>query len=316
MEYVLFKNRSYRGVISTSYGLYFSHFRLFFKASWLMALVFAVVFAALEMSLSIQLPALSATIMKQELVQKTTLSPEVAQQYLLVVGLTFLLVLLYIIVEALTAATFLNKLKEHHDTNAMTVPNRWFAISCRMMGRTLKGYFLTILTVLIPVVLMSAVFVAVYQFKPTATMTLFVIAFVLSILLGLLYFPMLFVFMKYVMNPGQSYFSLLGPSYTMGLRHWGHIFTTCLIGGLIICLLAGVCCLPTIILAQAHWASQEGFLNGDPLGMPHYINILSYITYFLTGFILVYLCMPMLIIVYYIYGSIITFEQEKNQLAI
>ena len=316
MEYVLFKNRSYRGVISTSYGLYFSHFRLFFKASWLMALIFAIVFAALEMLLSVQLPALSATIMKQELVLKTTLSPEIAQQYLVAVFVTCLLILLYIIIEALTTATFLNKLKEHHDTNSMMVPHRWFTISCHMMGRTLKGYLLTILTVMIPIVLISAIFLAVYQFMPTATMTLFVTAFVLSIVMGLLYFPMLFVFMKYVMNSGKSYYSLLGPSYTMGLRHWGHIFTTCLIGGLIICLLAGVCCLPTIILAQAHWASQEGFLNGDPLGMPNYINILSYITYFLTGFMLVYLCMPMLIIVYYMYGSIETYEQEKNKLAI
>lgn len=53
MEYALFKSRSYRGVISKGLGLYFSHFRLFLKASWLMAVIFAVVFAALEMLLSI-----------------------------------------------------------------------------------------------------------------------------------------------------------------------------------------------------------------------------------------------------------------------
>ena len=316
MEYALFKNRSYRGVISKGFGLYFSHFRLFFKASWLMAVIFAIVFAALEMSLSVQLPALSATIMKQELVLKTQLSPEVAQQYLVTVGITFLLILLYIVVEALTVATVVNKLKEHHDTNTMTMPKRWFAVSCRMMGRTMKGYVFTILTVLIPVLLLAVLFVAVHHFMPTATTTLMIVGLVLSILLGLLYFPMLFVFVKYVMNQGKSYFSLLVPSYTMGLRHWGHIFTTCLIGGMIICVFAGICCLPTIILAQAHWISQEGFLNGDPLGMPDYINIMSYITYFLTGFVLVYLYMPMLLIAYYMYGSIETYEQEKNKLDI
>ena len=316
MEYALFKNRSYQGVISKGFGLYFSHFRLFLKTSWLMAIIFALVFAALEMLLSVQLPSLSATIMKQELVLKTGLSPEVAQQYLLAVGITLLLILLYIMVEALTVGTVLNKLKEHHDTNTMTVPKRWFYISRQMMGRTLKGYVFTIVTMLIPVIVLAAILVGLLYIASDALTTWMIIVTVCYTVLGLLSLPMLFVFMKYVMNKGKSYFSLLGSSYARGLRHWGHIFTTLLIGGLTICVLAGICCLPTIILAQAHWSSQEGFLNGDPLGMPGYITTLSFITYFLTGFILVYICMPMLMIVYYMYGSIETFEQEKNKLDI
>ena len=47
MEYTLYKNRSYRSVISAGFGLYFTQFRLFFKASWIMALIYAAVFAAL-----------------------------------------------------------------------------------------------------------------------------------------------------------------------------------------------------------------------------------------------------------------------------
>ncbi len=316
MEYALLKNRSYRGVISTGLGLYFSHFRLFFKASWLMALLYAVVFAALEMVLSVQLPALSATIMKNELVLKTQLSPEIAQQYLMTIGVTFLLVLLYTVVEALTTATVLKKLKEHHDTNTMTIPKRWLAISRHLMGRTLKGYLFTIIVLLMPILLSTALVLALHHLMPTAVMTLKIVAVVLSMILGLMCLPMLFVFVKYMMSQGKTYFSLLVPSYAMGLRHWGHIFTTCLISGMMICVLAGICCLPAIILAQAHWASQEGFLNGDPLGMPDYINMLSFITFFLTGFVLVYLCMPMLMIAYYMYGSIETYEKEKNKIDI
>jgi hypothetical protein len=313
MEYALFKSRSYRGVISRGLGLYFSHFRLFLKASWLMAVIFAVVFAALEMLLSIQLPALSATIMKQELVLKTGLSPEIAQQYLVSVGFAFLLILLFIIVEALTVGTVVNKLKEHHDTNTMTVPKRWLSISRRMMGRTLKGYVFTILTILAPVLLLAALVAVLHHFAPDAMMTWMIIVALCCMVLGLMTLPMLFVFMKYVMNTGKSYLSQLGASYARGLRHMGHIFTTMLIGWLIVCVLAGICCLPTIILAQAHWMSQEGFLNGDPLGMPGYITPLSFITYILTGFVLVYICMPILMIVYYMYGSIETYEQEKEK---
>jgi ABC-type Fe3+ transport system permease subunit len=185
-----------------------------------------------------------------------------------------------------------------------------------MMGRTLKGYVFTILTILAPVLLLAALVAVLHHFAPDAMMTWMIIVALCCMVLGLMTLPMLFVFMKYVMNTGKSYFSQLGASYARGLRHWGHIFTTMLISCLIVCVLAGICCLPTAILAQAHWASQEGFLNGDPLGMPGYITTLSFITYFLTGFILVYICMPILMIVYFMYGSIETYEQEKNKLDI
>lgn len=189
MEYALFKSRSYRGVISKGLGLYFSHFRLFLKASWLMAVIFAVVFAALEMLLSIQLPALSATIMKQELVLKTELSPEIAQQYLVSVGITFLLVLLFMIAEALTVGTVVNKLKEHHDTNTMTVPKRWFSISRRMMGRTLKGYVFNTLTILVPVLLLAVLVAVLHHFAPDAMMTWMIIVALCCMVLGLMALP-------------------------------------------------------------------------------------------------------------------------------
>ena len=97
-------------------------------------------------------------------------------------------------------------------------------------------------------------------------------------------------------------------------RYWGLLFMTLLLGGMILCILASICCLPAIILAVAHFLAQEGQLNGDPLGMPGYISSLSAITFFVTGFILLYLCMPMLMWLYYVYGSAVSFEREKSQL--
>lgn len=313
MEYALLKNRSYRGVISAGFGLYFSHFRLFFKASWIMALVFAAVFTALEMMFAVRLPAITATILKQELVQRVGLSAETAQQYLMTIGGILLLALLYMVVKALTTATVLNKLKEHHDTQTMIVPKRWFAISPRLMGRTLKGFVFTILVMMIPALIVGGLFAVLMRFVALAPYTLMASVSLVSLVLVLLYLPLLYVFMKYVMNVGSSYFSMLRKAYATGLSHWGHIFTTWLIVGIMIGVLVGVCCLPTIILAQAHFASQEGFLNGDPLGMPSYIMPLSLGTFFLTGFMLVYLCMPMLMTVYYMYGSIESYENEKEK---
>ncbi len=314
MEYALFKNRSYRGIISKGFGLYFSHFRLFFKASWLMAIIYAFVFAALEMLLSVKLPALSATIMKQEIVLKMELSQDVAQQYLITIGSVCLLIILYVVVKALTSATILNKLKEHQDSAKMTMPTHWFRICRKLMGRTLKGTVFTIVVVLIPLVLIVALLLAIHYMMPAATMALHITTGVCCIALGLMSVPLVYVFMKYVMRPDKSYFSMLGSAYATGLRHWGQIFSSCLIVTIIVCTLAAVFCLPTIILAQAHWISQEGFLNGDPLGMPGYINILSACTFFVTGFLLVYLYIPILMTCYYLYGSIETYEQEKNKL--
>ena len=113
MGYELFKNRTYRGVISKGLGLYFSHFRLFFKASWLMALLYAAVFSALGTLCAIKLPAITAEIMKQTLVQHQLLTREIAEEYLITGGIFIVLTLLYIVVEAFTFATVLNKLKEH-----------------------------------------------------------------------------------------------------------------------------------------------------------------------------------------------------------
>ena len=313
MEYALLKNRSYRGVISAGFGLYFSHFRLFFKASWLMALVFAVVFTALEMLLAVRLPAITATILKLELVQRVGLSAEVAQQYLMTIGGILILALLYVVAKALTTATVLSKLKEHHDTNTMTIPKRWLSVSPRLMGRTLKGFVFTILVMLIPAIIVGGLFSVLMRFVALAPYTLMASVSLVSLVLVLLYLPLLYVFMKYVMSASGSYFAMLRKVYATGLGHWGHIFTTWLISGMMIGVLAIVCCLPTIILAQAHFASQEGFLNGDPLGMPSYITPLSVGTFFLTGFMLVYLCMPMLMTVYYMYGSIESYENEKEK---
>jgi hypothetical protein len=311
MEYTLFKNRSYRGVISAGFGLYFTHFRLFFKASWIMALLYAAVFAALGTLCVIKLPAISAEIMKQTVVQHQELSVATAQEYLLLGGAIIILTLLYIIVEACTFATVLNKLKEHQDTDTMTVPAKWFSICRKLMGRTLKGYIFSLLVILVPVLVLIGLIITLLKFVALAPVTLTTTSLILAIAIILLAFPLVYVAMKYILNKGQAYFSVLSKSYGTGLRHWGHIFTTCLVAGMIISILVGLFCLPIIILTQAHVLAQEGYLNGDPLGMPDYVNLLTIVTFFITGFILVYLYMPLLLVYYYMYGSIEAYEKEK-----
>ncbi len=315
MEYTLYKNRSYRSVISAGFGLYFTQFRLFFKASWIMALIYAAVFAALGTLCAIKLPAITAEIMKQTLVQHQLLARETAEEYLIIGGIFIVLTLLYIVVEAFTFATVLNKLKEHQDTDKMMVPRRWFGVRTKLMGRTLKGYLFSLLVILIPVLVIAGVIYVLLKYVALAPITLEVTALIATLFIVLLSFPLIYVAMKYILNKG-GYFSVFSKAYGTGLSHWGHIFTTCLIGGIIISILMGIFCLPAIVLTQANVMAQEGFLNGDPLGMPDYANLLTIVTFFLTGFVLVYLYMPLLLVCYYMYGSIERYEQEKNKLKI
>ncbi len=315
MEYTLYKNRSYRSVISAGFGLYFTQFRLFFKASWIMALIYAAVFAALGTLCAIKLPAITAEIMKQTLVQHQLLAREIAEEYLITGGIFIVLTLLYIVVEAFTFATVLNKLKEHQDTDKMMVPRRWFGVRTKLMGRTLKGYLFSLLVILIPVLVIAGVIYVLLKYVALAPITLEVTALIATLFIVLLSFPLIYVAMKYILNKG-GYFSVFSKAYGTGLSHWGHIFTTCLIGGIIISILMGIFCLPAIVLTQANVMAQEGFLNGDPLGMPDYANLLTIVTFFLTGFVLVYLYMPLLLVCYYMYGSIERYEQEKNKLKI
>lgn len=315
MEYTLYKNRSYRSVISAGFGLYFTQFRLFFKASWIMALIYAAVFAALGSLCAIKLPAITAEIMKQTLVQHQLLTREIAEEYLITGGIFIVLTLLYIVVEAFTFATVLNKLKEHQDTDKMMVPRRWFGVRTKLMGRTLKGYLFSLLVILIPVLVIAGVIYVLLKYVALAPITLEVTALIATLFIVLLSFPLIYVAMKYILNKG-GYFSVFSKAYGTGLSHWGHIFTTCLIGGIIISILMGIFCLPAIVLTQANVMAQEGFLNGDPLGMPDYANLLTIVTFFLTGFVLVYLYMPLLLVCYYMYGSIERYEQEKNKLKI
>ena len=316
MEYTLFKNRSYRGVISAGFGLYFNHFRLFFKASWIMALVYAAVFAILGTLCAVKLPAITAEIMKQTVIQHQQLSMGIAQEYLLLGGAIIILTLLYMVVEAFTFATVLNKLKEHQDTDKMTVPRRWLGMSTRLMGRTLKGYVFSLMIVLIPVLVIAGLIVLLLKFVSLAPITLEVTSLIATLAIVLLAFPLIYVGMKYILNKGLGYFSVLSKAYGTGLHHWGHIFTTCLIGGMIISILMSIFLLPAVILTQANVMAQEGYLNGDPLGMPDYANFLTVVTFFLTGFVLVYLYMPILLVFYYMYGSIESYEKEKSKLAI
>lgn len=279
---VLNKVRSYRGILSAGTRLYISAFRRFFKASWLTALIYALINAALGTLTAIKVPELIVVIQLQ-LQRYNGIFAESLQSYLVVLAECAILILAAIITIALAHGTIYALLKDHSETGDIPIPASWWKPSKRLMGRTLKGVLLTLL-VTIPL--------------------LIVIPFAL---------PLWFVVTKYIMEPSAGYWATLKKGYGRAMGHWGSLFLVFFLTVLFILLSGMIVMLPAHILFLANYRAQMGVLIGDPLGMPSYMMPMTFITFVLCSFLYFYVCLPMLINGYFAYGSIEAKELEHEQ---
>ena len=193
------------------------------------------------------------------------------------------LILLTLTTESLATATVLNKLKEHQDTNAITTPASWWKPDSSLMGRTLKAVVFTL-----------PLFIVLVPLFP-------------------LILPLYYVIMKYVMTPERSFWPSLWRDYKRGLRYWGSTFLVFFVSTLLVILISVIILTPAAILTLANMQSQQSMMIGDPSGMPNYILPLTFTTLALTNFIEYYVVLVVLVHFYYIYGSIDTKEQEREQ---
>ena len=279
---VLNKVRSYRGILSAGTRLYISAFRRFFKASWLTALIYALINAALGTLTAIKVPELIVVIQLQ-LQRYNGIFAESLQSYLVVLAECAILIMAAIITIALAHGTIYALLKDHSETGDIPIPASWWKPSKRLMGRTLKGVLLTLL-VTIPL--------------------LIVIPFAL---------PVWFVVTKYIMEPSAGYWATLKKGYGRAMGHWGSLFLVFFLTVLFILLSGMIVMLPAHILFLANYRAQMGVLIGDPLGMPSYMMPMTFITFVLCSFLYFYVCLPMLINGYFAYGAIEAKELEHEQ---
>ena len=216
---------------------------------------------------------------------------------------------------ALASATILAKLKEHSETGTITTPPHWLTASPKLMGRTLKGVFLTLLVVLLPTLLISAVMAAIAMTQPALLhgriITVVAVTVVYSLLIAAFALPLLHVLMKYLMEAPCGYWRTLSQHYGSGLRHWGMMFLVFFVSILVIELISLVVMMPAHILNLANQTAHTGLLLGDPLGMPSFITPLTFVSFTLCCFIDFYVSQVALVHNYYVYGSIEAQEQEK-----
>lgn len=316
-DYTLQKSRSYRSVLAAGFHLYTENFRRLFKASWLMALGFAVVCGALGTVAAIKIPEMTVAAIRQ-INTLQGIYIEGLLSYGVVLAALIGLVLLAIVTLALASATLLNKLKEHKMEGSISMPARWLAISTRLMGRTLKGVGLTLLLMLIPLAAVIAMIIAAdlisQQFIARHIITITSTFAVVTIIALLLELPLAYVLMKYIMEAPCSYWKTLRKHYSNGMHHWSTLFLAFFVSILLVTLAALVVMMPAHILNLANQIAQMGLLMGDPLGMPTYMTLLTFVTFMLCCFIGFYVSQVTLMHNYYLYGSIEAKEKEKMKI--
>ena len=316
-DLTLMKARSYRSVLKAGFQLYTGNFRRLFKASWQMAFLYALACGALGALVCIKLPEITVSLLQQIMVLQT-ISIDLLRQYFINILELLGLILLAITTLSLASANILNKLKEHKDTGSITLPAHWFSASPRLMGRTLKGVFMTLLVLLIPLLLFIGLLATAETVSPQFAMrhltTVMATTLVCTLLVMLFALPLMHVLMKYLMEAPCTYMSTLFRNYGRGLRHWGSLFLVFFVSGLLVEIITLIITLPASILSFANQQAQQGVLIGDPLGMPSYMLPLTFVTFTLCSFIQFYVSQVTLTHNYYIYGSIETNEYEKDTL--
>lgn len=313
---MIMKTRSYRSVLTVGMRLYTTSFRKLFKASWQMVLLFAVTGGALGTLSAIRLPDITALLVRQ-FASYGGLFLETICELGNIILFVMALLIIWLATMTLAQATVLAKLKEHKETGLITMPPYWFSASSQLMGRTMKGFFATFVSILLPFLLFFVFLWIADMLSPQFTLKHIKTVMLTFCIYGgsiiLLSLPLSYVLMKYIMEPPCGYWRTLTNNYNRGLRHWGMLFLVYLVSFLIVGLVSLVIGLPTHILSFASQQAHAGVLIGDPLGMPPYITWLTFITYTLCMILDFYVSLPLLIHNYYVYGSIETQEKERQQ---
>ena len=135
---------------------------------------------------------------------------------------------------------------------------------------------------------------------------------VVSLLCAVLMVPFAFSFTKYVVDTESGMRQVFGSSYKQGLRHWGYIFATMMLSGLLVMLAGFLFCLPLVIVYVALMLDMQGLARGDasglPGGFPWLVYFVSVITYFVLSFVMVFLAY----VCYYMYGTVETRQKERE----
>jgi len=303
----LFRMRSSRSAIADGFRLYMGHFRSLLRSSWIAAVVYALVFSAMSKAMINLSPAISVGLLLHQ-------DPKtIGAQNSLHVWAMVASGLIYILVTAALTAYGFSAMSEHQQQGTISKPKHWYG-QCNwpLVGRSLLLMVcLGLLFIGFELLAGLATFAA---FKWLGVMAGIATLCLCLLLIGAFSLPLLYTSYIYMLTPKTHFFPTLVKTYGTGLRHWGSLFVVMLITTIVTQLLSFIIQLPAIILTMANTQSQTGALMGDPAGMPSYMGWLTVVVLCIAGFVLAYVVLSTMFPLYYLYGSIKTKEDERQQL--
>lgn len=124
--------------------------------------------------------------------------------------------------------------------------------------------------------------------------------------------PISYSSMKYLVEPQQKVMSIVGKPYMTGLRRWGFLFLTALLGGIIACIIIAITGVPEVILETAKKANDTGMAMGDSNGLTASFTVLQFFVTTLCYFVWYYVYCWINFVYYYVYGSIEAKEKAQK----
>ena len=280
--------------IASGYRLYTQIFRRLLRASWPVAIVYALAMAALSSYyISHVMPLMGL---------QTIVDPETMQAlWAKTMGGFGALTLCFVVAATVLSGYAFSAMREHLATGDYQKPVHWWG---RFDWPTLRRVLITGCWLLVVGIVYSAVLTGLIALAAKSGLTsLTVGAAVMGLVLMCLLLPLCYTSYRAVLAEKFRPAPPFG-GYLDGLGHWGLLFVVMLVTGIIAWLLSLVTQLPAAILYAANVQSQLGALQGDELGMPEGMWWLNFVVFAVGGFIQAYVQLSTLFPFYYVYGTI------------
>ena len=305
-DFRLLRPRSTSAAITDGYRLYLDNFRKIFRATWLMAVIYAIGSGLLMNFLTTLLPGYFVSLA----IQLQTPDNEAAGSLFLGSHLMLIsAIIMFSVCSALLAGFGFSLLAEHRDTNGLTPPKRWFGkVQKKLLLRTLIAWCSLLVFVLLYLVAGDVIVYYARQYLSSLAM-LTVTGLGLLVLLLVLP-PVLLWLFSYVLDVKQR---VVGRQ-PFPARYWGSALLITMVVAILTGVLTVITALPAFVLFFANLTSQIGTLQGDPSGMPDYMLWLNIVVFTLAGFIQAYVHLSSLFPLYYLHGSVEAQEQERKSL--
>lgn len=290
MEIEFVKNRSLLTCLREALHLEKSNFSIFFKKTWIAALVFSLFYAA---AIVLRTPNMALAQWGLKNIMISFVIQTIAYAGVYIVFLTLL-------------ATIFKLLTKQKPV--------------RVYVRTFIIFILKDILFILCLVGLVIGFASIRSMLVKSEISTQLVICAFYIILGLvilmvIFLPFIYVIGKYILDEKAKLIHVFG-NIGVGLRHFGLLFGATFIVCILLIIISALLYLPQTILTIAQSKSQLGAFEGDPLGTPAYFNALYYATAAITAFLSCALTLYLVITTAYLYGSIAAQEIERKQITV